>query len=338
MKIRDDIKLYAKLATAQVGYVSGQIEVTSKCYQHCKYCSSWRDTDYRHKELTLQQIQKIVQELLNDFPMFEHLTITGGDPQKWQWLDKFLLWWQVEKIDIDLQVSTALARDIKHPDLWRTTIKDFRVSLDALTAQTYTFIRGDHQNCPDTILTRLKELNHPNLAIIITIYPSTIKQLFPLLALLDTLQFKGLAIRKIIIMAGIGMELDRKFWDDWEQAQEFATNASVATSFTESIPETRKECESSVNQHVRCWASRLGFHIKPNGDVFPCCLVGGEAITVQKKFCMGNIFEQDLIDIYNSYTPTTYGMELTCREFCQYKQLCINLASDLADKTKLAIP
>lgn len=335
MKIRDDIKLYAKLATAQVGYVAGQIEVTGRCFQHCKYCSSWLNVDYCHQELTCQQMQKIVQDLQKDFPIFEHLTLTGGDPQAWPWLTDFLFWWNPEKFNIDLQVSTALARDIESPELWRWRIKDLRVSLDAFNDKTYTFIRGDHQNSSGTILTRLKELDHPNLAIIITVYPATVKQLIPLLDLLDT---SRLRIRKIMVMAGIGVELNNEFWSEWEQAQEFADSITVTTSFAESIPETRKECKSSWIANIQCWASRLGFHIKPNGDVFPCCLVGGEAVTVQKEFCMGNILEQDLIDIYDSYTPTSYGMKPICREICQYKQLCINLAGELAKNTRLAIP
>jgi|GEM_PF-4354312 len=339
MKIRDDIKLYAKLATAQVGYVAGQVEVTSKCFQHCKYCRSWRDKDYAGK-FTLQQMKFFVEELL-EFPAFEHLTLTGGDPQAWPYLTVFLEWWErSEAMDsIDLQVSTALARDIDTPALWRRTIKDLRVSLDAFAPKTYTFVRGDHSNSPDSILTRLKELNHPNLAIIITMYPSTIKQLFPLLCLIDTLYNKGLTIRKIMIMAGIGVVLDKEFWCEWDRIKEWAEfNMAVTTSFAESIPVVRSMCASPEVNHIRCWTSRLGFHIKPNGDVYSCCLIGGEAIKVQKEFCMGNIFEQDLADIYNSYTPTKYGMKHTCKEICQYKQLCINLAGELAYQTRMAIP
>lgn len=335
MEIREDIKLYAKLATAQVGYVSGQVEVTSACFQHCRYCSSWRDKNYTGS-FTLGQIQNLVAELL-EFPTFEHLTITGGDPQAWPCLDAFLEWWaEAAPAHVSLQVSTALARDINHLNLWRTAIKDLRVSLDAFTAATYCFIRGDQQNSPAVILTRLKELDHPNLSIIATMYPSTIEQLKSLLGLIDAF---GLPIRKIMVMAGIGVELDDKFWNEWNRIEKWAANyIAIPTSFTESIIETRKMCASKEVNKILCWASRLGFHIKPNGDIYPCCLVGGEAVEVQKEFCMGNIFEQYLADIYNDYSPTRYGLKPVCKNICQYKQLSLNLAGEMASKTRLAIP
>jgi len=273
--------------------------------------------------------------------MFEHFTLTGGDPQAWQDLDEFLDWWNIPSgIDnVDLQVSTALARDVEHPDLWRTAIKDLRVSIDASEDETYQRIRGDEENTCNTILARLVTLNHPNLAIIVTVYPDNIGELLPLIFSLDNLYRKGLPMRKIIVMAGIGIPLNEEFWSCWRRTKQFVgNNMQVATSFADDIIAVRAQCNSPVVNNVHCWASKLGFHIKPNGDVYPCCLIGGEAIEVQKEFLMGNIFEQDLIDIYNSYTPTRYEMKPICREVCQFKQLQINQAGEYARKIKLAIP
>lgn len=340
MKIRDDIMLYGKLAQQQLGYVAGQVEVTSACFQNCKYCSSWKTGKY-YGHFRLQQLQNFVIGLAIQFPMFEHLTLTGGDPQAWQDLDEFLNWWNISQaLDrINLQISTALARDIENPALWRSAIKDLRVSIDAYEPETYKAVRGDKENNFSTILLRLEKLNHPNLAIIATMYPDNIVELLPLLALLDTFYTKGLPMRKIIVMAGIGVELDKKFWHRWRYTKQWTEdNIEVPTSFADDIIATRTQCMSCAMGDVRCWASKLGFHIKPNGDVYPCCLIGGEAIEVQKEFLMGNIFEQDLIDIYNSYTPTRYAMKPICREVCQFKQFQINLVGEFASKLKLAIP
>lgn len=339
MKLRDDIMLYGKLAQQQLGYVAGQVEVTSKCFQHCKYCLSWVDKSYG--EFTLQQLQNFVDDLCTKFTMFEHLTLTGGDPQAWPHLDKFLEWWKLPGIleTVDLQVSTALARDIKNPELWRTAIKDLRVSIDASSDKMYQRIRGNTENTCNTILARLATLRHLNLAIITTVYPDNIGELMSLLSSLDNLYRKGLPMRKIIVMVGIGVKLDKEFWQSWRQAKQWAEfSMKVSTSFADDIIQVRAQCNSPVTDNVHCWASKLGFHIKPNGDVYPCCLIGGEAIEVQKEFLMGNIFEQELIDIYNSYTPTRYEMKPICREICQFKQLQINLAGEYARKIKLAIP
>ena len=132
MKIRDDILLYGKMAQQELGYVAGQIEITSKCFQNCKYCRS-PITGKFLGHFRLQQLQNFVDDLCTQFPMFEHLTLTGGDPQAWHDLDEFLDWWNMPQMldKINLQVSTALARDVEDPDLWRSAIKNLRVSIDA---------------------------------------------------------------------------------------------------------------------------------------------------------------------------------------------------------------
>ena len=340
MKIRDDIMLYGKLAQQKLGYVAGQVEVTSDCLQHCKYCQSWRDKSYI-KRFTLEQLRDFVQDLREYFSMFEHLTLTGGDPQAWPYLDEFLDWWDIPSAldNVDLQVSTALARDVEDPNLWRSAIKDLRVSIDSANEKIYQEIRGDKKNNFGTVLERLITLRHPNLAVITTMYPDNIGELLPLLLTLDNLYRKGLPLRKIMVMAGIGVELDNEFWSRWRYTKQWANDTlQTSTSFADDIPTARAVCNSPEINKVKCWASKLGFHVKPNGDIYPCCLVGGEAAEVQKEFKMGNIFEQGLVDIYNSYTPTRYGMKPICREICQFKQLQINLAGDLAEKVRLAIP
>lgn len=339
MKLRGDILLYGKLAQQQLGWVAGQVEITSACFQNCKYCSSWKTGKY-YGHFKLQQLQNFVDDLCTQFPMFEHLTLTGGDPQAWHDLDEFLDWWNIPQVldRVNLQVSTALARDIENPELWRTAIKDLRVSIDASSDETYQKIRGDKENNCNIILARLITLRHPNLAIIVTMYPDNILELLPLLSILN-LYRHDLPMRKIIVMAGIGVNLDEKFWHRWRLTKNWAEiNLQVPTSFADDIISVRAECESSVINNVRCWASKIGFHVKPNGDIYPCCLVGGEAIEVQKEFKMGNVFEDELLDIYKRYQPIKYGMKPICKEICQYKQLCINLAGELASKTKLAIP
>ncbi len=200
-------------------------------------------------------------------------------------------------------------------------------------------MRGDSTNTPEIIFNRLIKLEHPNLAIIITAYPKNINQILPLIATLDTLHQKGLPMRKIIVMMGIGLKLDEDFKRRWRQTKHWVADyIKVSTSFAEDIIQVRAQCNSPVVDNVHCWASRLGFHIKPNGDIYPCCLVGGEAIEIQKEFLMGNIFKEKLIDIYKRYQPTRYGMKPICREVCQFKQLQINQAGEYARKIKLAIP
>jgi MoaA/NifB/PqqE/SkfB family radical SAM enzyme len=168
-KLRPDLVCYAKLAQRKVGYIAGQVELTSECSQHCLYCDSWRaHTKGTIKgTLTYSDIIHLIQQL-NAMPTFEHLTFTGGDPQNWVEpnskfdFEALLSLLRTQKLCYTLQVNTALVKPIK-AEIWREALSRVRVSLDSVRRETYKKLRGDGRD-PEEIIERMEELAHPGIS------------------------------------------------------------------------------------------------------------------------------------------------------------------------------
>ncbi len=346
MKLRDDIVLYGKLAAAELGYSTCRIEVTSGCFQKCRGCVSWRDHANRkmNASLNLTKVQELIIELCR-FSAFEHLTFTGGDPQAWFPINDFLRWWTrgFNHSGVRFQISTALAKPISEPELWNC-VDRYLISLDAASPEIYSKMRGDRDNNMQTILEHAKVLTEPQLGFMITVRKENQCEVVSVIQCLDRMYRTSMPnIRKVQVLASIGSlkgDLDNKFWDKWQTDKEFiAKTIDVPVSFCdEDIVETREICAAKETESIQCWTSRLSAHIKPNGDVYPCCLIGGEAIDIHESFKLGNIFENSLKKIYQSYPAKQNYRNVFCKKVCQYKQLQINLAGGKAAGTILSIP
>jgi MoaA/NifB/PqqE/SkfB family radical SAM enzyme len=90
-----------------------------------------------------------------------------------------------------------------------------------------------------------------------------------------------------------------------------------------------------------CYAGVLGCHIKANGDIYPCCLVGGEAVSTDAAFVIGNVHLTVLADLHRRYCNNmitdAYSCE-ACQAVCLYKQTKINQYAHAAKSIALAIP
>lgn len=348
MKLKNSFAYYAKIATNQLGWVGGQIEVTTKCFQRCRGCVSWAQEKV---EWSLGQLINVYQQLDN-IVTFEHLTLTGGDPQSWEPLDDFIQWrLQTYGINpkIKLQINTAMTQDIKDMALWRIGVNDFKVSMDACTESTFKRIRGDNKRTPQGIMNRCIILKHESLAFNVTVYPENQSELVQLIQWVNDHYQAGMPIRKIMITAGIG-DLkglqNESFWNKWRNDKQTIlqqSNITVPTSFHEEFDEdgemVRQVCNQKKLDTVHCWASIIGFHIKADGALYPCCIAGGEVSATEKEYEIGNVKIDTLQYLYNGIKPTLrYKTKKYCRENCMYKQLQINIISEQANKITLALP
>lgn len=363
--LRPDLAAYGKLAVQKHNhYVAGQIEVTSKCFQHCLGCDSWREelAGVSAGEWSLQQLQRTASQLLMH-RNFEHLSLTGGDPQAWAPLDDFLDYWaSVRKAfnyKADLQLNTALTQDLSEAQRlrWRTAVADLRVSLDGVTQGTYEKIRGrgmprkgerglpGNVTSPASVIQRMVELQHPGLTTNTTVFMENIHEVKDILRELNELYASGvLKIRKAHFLAVIGDrggDLNAKyFWQNWEELRAYAATLTLPTSVSENPHEVRRFLRTIEAQDIKCWAGNLTFHAKCDGWVYPCCLVGGEALKTQQAFRLGNAWEEDINQICARYEPTAHYCDESkpCASICQWKQLQLNVAGHLAENRKLAMP
>lgn len=342
LPVRDDLKYYAKVAVRKLGPVAGQVEVTSECFQRCRGCDSWREdvTGVTKGIMSLETMQHLCLEL-GSYNTFEHLSLTGGDPQAWPHLTEFLHWFEQKHFNFSLQLNTALARPISEEecDLWRRTVRDVRVSLDAIDPKIYQQIRGDDTD-PVAIINRMQDLRHPRMATNTTIFTLNLHQVKPILDMLAT---HVPSLRKAMFLAVIGERAfrDKAFWEAYDRLEhECATwTLPFEVSFAnESVTGVREFLETPEAQQIPCYAGNITFHIKPDGAYYPCCLVGGEALPTARQYMIGNINQLTVKQIIERYgTPLHYKSEY-CRKTCQYKQCALNVAAHAASSQILAMP
>lgn len=351
MKIRRDIRSYAKLATRNL-WTSVQIELTSKCFQKCKGCSSWTDDlkGLHSGKWGFQNLKNLLEELARC--KVEHVTLTGGDPQAYPEFIRLLQWWDYRKEHNewwpDLQVNTAMTRPIlpTNRDLFNRTVDELRVSLDGATEETYQYIRGDDINRPEDILEELHNLDHPSLSTMTILYPKNIHEGIPILAMLADAVGKGnLRVRKAIFLAGIGPRGHTDAEEFWHAYDEFANKVDnrawpFKTSVDESVSEVRSKLKAHEFDEVKCWVGGMAPHIKYNGDVYPCCLVGGEAIDTHTGMKLGNVATSSAKLLMKRYVPSPdyANPVLPCTEICQWKQLQLNVAAEEASHVRLSMP
>lgn len=337
---RRDMLFYGKLTANKTGYVAGQLELTSECGQKCIACDSWRAHVKGSIKGTFNWLElKELFTQLNRIPTFEHLTFTGGDPQHWedqnQHMDlEELLSYVAYKYRFSFQVNTALTKTIKHPAYWQQALKRVRVSLDAATQKTYKLMRGDDRD-PQEIVDRMDALAHPGMSTMTCVTDRNIHEIPLILEKLNAMENPP---RKAMFLAALNFKTDKYFWEEYEELQRIPS-PNVETSFSEDIGAVRKFMLSEESRKLPCYVGGVSFHIKANGDVYPCCLVGGEAIKTIKHMSLGNVKETSLAQIQKEYIPLChYSISRVCRDVCQWKQLNLNRIAHEASKIFLTMP
>jgi len=337
---RPDMMFYAKLAQRKVGYVAGQMELTSTCGQKCAACDSWRA--HKKGEITgtfsYEKINDIFQQL-NKIPTFEHLSMTGGDPQHWEDptcnanLDTILTW-LAPTAKFSLQVNTALIVEPNIP-LWQKSLSRIRVSLDGVNQATYRIMRGDDRD-PREILDRMDRLAHPGLATNTCVTDYNIDEVPQIIEALNKLKNPP---RKAMFLAVMDFKIGDKFWEKYARLKDIPSH-HVETSFQEDVQGVREFVVSPEAADIPCYVGGITFHLKCNGDMYPCCLVGGEAIKTREEMKIGSVHENTIEQIQRSYRlfPHYKSCNSPCQKVCQWKQLQINRLAHAASKVKLTMP
>jgi MoaA/NifB/PqqE/SkfB family radical SAM enzyme len=361
MKQRPEFAVYGRLLTAHpgTGYVSGQVELTSACFQSCAGCDSWRDhMKHGARSMSLENLDKLCERLAV-MPDFNKLTLTGGDPQAWPHLDAFL---SNRRWPFALQLTTALVKD-PNVALWGETVDEIRVSLDALDPNIYKAIRGRSQpdagfvhylpgqiTTPDEVINRACDLQHHGLSFFVVVYERNADDVARLLQALDELFINGeLKCRRVHVVLGIGARgvawREGKIGRAWATIRNLADHLDLPINVQddEDVFNTREALENNPlgdYDDVRCHAGRISFHIKPNGDLYPCCLIGGEALEEIESFKVGNVFEDGIWECSQRYAPRCHYREpaSVCRRVCQWKQFHVNCLGEYASTCAPSIP
>lgn len=333
---------YAKLAQRRVGFVAGQMELTSKCFQQCVACDSWR-ADHKGEitgSFSYKEIMHVIGQL-NRMPTFEHLSFTGGDPQTWKdedsggGVDFERLLYDLNFVRFSLQVNTALVREPKDRELWRRHVRRVRVSLDGATRGVYRMMRGDDRD-PEEIVQRMDDLDHPGMSTNTCVTDINIDEVPAIIERLNRMKHP---IRKAMFLAAIDFKLRPGFWEKYKALSNIPS-PHVELSFQEDVSFVRDFLKTDEAKEIPCYAGAITFHIKCNGELYPCCLVGGEAIKTRREMAIGNVLTQNIEDIQKAYVPALHyaNPKAACKEVCQWKQLHLNRLAHEMSKTTLTMP
>lgn len=335
MILRDDLKYYGKVATRPAFYVAGQIELTTRCFANCAFCAKESKQKRWPDPLSLETAKLIVEELFTN-PWFESLTFTGGDPLAWPYLHEFLLWLQELHCPDKLHLNTTLQGPIS-PSAWKGAVAGVRVSIDGVIPSIIKETRGVAYDI-DIIVDKMWALHDAGIEVQTNTCVSR-HNIHHLAAIVRYLSERAPFIRKAMFLPVLGdngellEEWDREVWTLREQ------KAPFQTSFAEDPSYLRREIDHGDLDGVRCWASKLGFHMKPNGSVYRCCLTGGEAVEADDRYYVGQYRTAgDMQRIYDHVVAAFLYQTPTCRSICQYKQSALNLVGERASVNRLKLP
>ena len=331
---------YGQMANGNFGYVAGQVEITTECFQRCPHCLSWQE--YARKEQKyhwpLDRFQDLCMELSRDHPHFRWLSLTGGDPPRNPEFDDMLDWFCVTKakagFKFQLQLHTPLVHKFSSRR-YRESVGRIRVSLDAIRQGTYKSMRGMDID-PRTILDRIGNLDHPHLSTFTVVTEENLDEMYELLSVTN-------AYRKYIKKCTFfpvmqQKELSPEFWRRYVALQHIAeTEFEIPVDFCGN-DNTASFINSDAAKPVPCYAKKLSFHMKVDGSVYPCCLIGGEALNTVEMFRQGMWPRDSLLHLQSENPGCAYFKNSPCLTTCQWKQLQLNLAGYVASRYQLHMP
>lgn len=333
---REDLVSYAKFAAYSPSYVAGQVELTSKCEQLCPNCDSWKvhRSGVVSGQLTYKEVEDLFTQL-NSMPSFEHLALTGGDPLSHPDFDQ-IMEELVPRANFKVQINTALPSGLT-PRRVAALRKAhaMRVSLDAVTKEVYYKMRGVDTD-PEDVLGRCAEVDHEFWATNTCVAPANVQELPSIVQRLSAMHRPP---RKASFLAVLDRAVDPGFWEAYKEASSRSSGHGIETSFEEDVVALKEFKQSKEIENIPCRVGAITFHIKCNGDVYPCCLTGGEAIITRPQFCIGSIRKELLWKIMKAYRPAKhYQGDSPCRKICQWKQVQMNVLADRASKTYMRMP
>jgi radical SAM protein with 4Fe4S-binding SPASM domain len=274
------------------------VEPNNTCNFKCAHCqvTYWdKKPAYFNRE--------IFSQLLNQIPSLMRVKLQGmGEPLLNKELLPMLQAGEERGIRMYFNTNGSINDPVKAQQLAQLDRTHINYSIDGATAETFTAMRpGSRFN---QILENIRMLigqRHPESNLVVSAWTvvtqKNIRELPQIVRLVKQLGLDNMTIQPHLSNWGKAEMLSHT--NDIEVETEsaiFATEIASAQSIA-----TEVGIELDVNQSNRfcrdrpCpWAWKSAY-IAANGDVVPCCVVADAAVVK-----MGNVFEQDFKDIWNS--------------------------------------
>lgn len=269
--------------------LSAYIEITQCCNLHCKHCYNASGDSY--ETMSFDSFKQIVDQLQTAFV----ISISGGEPLVHPDIKKMLLYvCQHSSAEIRL-ITNGLLIDEAMIDWMNRWLAEYnftiQISVDGGTQESYDSIRG-YGNYKKLLYVIRNILSKSNIPIYfhVTLYHGNIESLEKIirLAIENNHKFIDFAYVKSIGRAKNNRELLLSRDDLIQLDNSFHILSKKYNNYIRinHPKEFFGICPFYIND-----ISSLSIRIDPTGNVFPC------QIMTSSKFIIGNIYENELIDI-----------------------------------------
>ena len=344
---RDDLKFYAKAAIRPSFYIAGQVELTTACHSNCTFCAKASKVKRWPTPMPYEMMCRLYIELYQN-PWFENLTLTGGDPQAWPHLDRFLKYVvsfhkHMQSRRKILNINTTLQKPISEEQakLWADSLNSVRVSLDGTDSDILQKTRGVRYQF-DAIAASMHRLHNAGVSVSTNTCVSELN-IDHILDMLSDFRYHIPFIRKAMFLPYLGCSetLNEKWRKVIKMAESYALKPPFPTSLAENPVYVRDAINLGLLDKIPCWASRIGFHMKPDGSVYRCCLTGGEAVEADDSYKVGTYDDvctmESIYENLGDIPPCLYNTA-RCIEICQFKQTALNMLCNKAFRVEMRLP
>lgn len=276
-----------------------EIEVTTCCPLRCVICEHtyWNE---KARHMNFEQFKSIIDQ----FPKLKWVGLTGiGESFVNPDFMKMLEYVKQKNIYVELYDPFIFIDEEKAREIVRLGIDKIFISLDAATKETYEKVRpGSNFDKVIENIRRFLEIRKqantpfPDISYHYIINKLNLREVLPYADLVKSLTGTESAI------------IFTRMLHSFLEAEEYFTE--IPDSLTDEVRAKAEETGIRIGWNADAPTKKppicdCSFWIMPfifvTGDVIPCC-AGNEANKrdFQKKYSLGNVFEQDFKDIWNS--------------------------------------
>lgn len=288
------------------------LETTNRCDSECQTCVRTFRTLEPRKDLTLAEVQGIVEQ----FPELERVVLHGiGEPLLNREIFVIVAYLKAKGANVVFNSDAISLTPKRAAQLIDSGLDEYRVSMDAASRETYARIRGVDQfdrvvrNVRHLVsLQRQRDARAPRVSMWFTALQTNLHELPDFIRLAARLQVPEVTAQRLVFYGqGLAVQeqaLYRKLAARQQDliAEAEALAGQVGMVFNASGATTPLQSLNGATLDARPWAGcqrpwTLSY-VTANGNVLPCC-ISPWTTRNYRQLILGNAFTRDFARIWN---------------------------------------
>jgi MoaA/NifB/PqqE/SkfB family radical SAM enzyme len=288
------------------------LETTNRCDSECQTCVRTFRTLEPRKDLTLVEVQGIVDQ----FPVLDRVVLHGiGEPLLNREIFEIVVYLKAKGARVVFNSDAISLTPKRAAQLIESGLDEYRVSMDAASRETYAQIRGVDQfervvkNIQHLVsIQRQRDARSPRVSMWFTAMQTNLHELPDFIRLAVRLGVAEVTAQRLVFYGqGLAVQeqalyrkLEAQQQDLIAEAEALAGHAGLV--FNASGATTPLQSLSGTTLDPRPWAGcqrpwTLSY-ITANGNVLPCC-ISPWTTRNYRELVLGNTFTQDFARIWN---------------------------------------